>query len=231
MKPQDSKRRNQAMTLLEAVVVIFVIAFLVAMLLPALVSHHSGRQRINCTNNLKQLGLAYRIWAGDNNDKYPMQVSAINGGAMELVGGSDAWKTFQVMSNELSTPKILRCPEDAAHGAAATNFGADLKNKISYFISAEATVANTNVLLSGDAHFLINGSPVKPGLIEVTSNTPIAWDSSRHVFVETHAWFFKKKTGWGNIGLGDGSVQSLSSSQLLDQIKLTGFSTNRLAIP
>src|ERR1039457_5816754 len=162
MKPQDSKRRNQAMTLIEAVVVIFVIAFLVAMLLAALVAHLSGRQRINCTNNLKQINLAYRIWAGDNNDKYPMQVSAINGGAMELVGGPDAWKTFQVMSNELSTPKILYCPEDAAHGGAATNFGDDLKNKISYFVSANATVANTDVLLSGDDHFLINGSSVQP---------------------------------------------------------------------
>jgi type II secretory pathway pseudopilin PulG len=219
------------MTLLEVIVVVSIIAFLIAMLLSFLAPHHSGAQRISCSNNLKQVNLAYRIWTGDNNDKYPMQVSVINGGTMELVGGPDAWKTFQVMSNELSTPKILYCPQDSAHGGAATNFGDDLKNKISYFVSANATVANTDVLLSGDDHFLINGSSVQPDLVEVTSNTPIAWDSSRHVFVKTHAWFFKKKTGWGNIGLGDGSVQSLSSSELLEQIKLTGFSTNRLAIP
>src|ERR1039458_640520 len=112
MKPQDSNRRNQAMTIFEVIVVVSIIAILVALLLPVLARHHSGGQRIDCTNNLKQLGLAYRIWAGDNNDKYPMQVSAINGGAMELVGGPDEWKTFQVMSNELSTPKILYCPED-----------------------------------------------------------------------------------------------------------------------
>ena len=220
------------MTIFEVIVVVSIIAILVAMLLPVLARHHSGGQRIDCTNNLKQLGLAYRIWAGDNNDKYPMQVSAINGGAMELVGGPDAWKTFQVMSNELSTPKILYCPEDAAHGGAATNFGDDLKNKISYFIDAYATVANTNVLLSGDDHFLINGSPVKPGLIEVTSNTPIAWDSSRHVFVETHAWVFKKKTGWGNIGLGDGSIRwQMTSPGLTNLLSQTGLAANRLAIP
>jgi hypothetical protein len=134
------------------------------------------------------------------------------------------------MSNELSTPKVIFCPAASERGSAATNFGDDLKNKISYFIGVDATT-NENILLSGDDHFLINGSPVKPGLIEVTSNAPIAWDSSRHVSVESRAWFFKKKTGWGNIGLGDGSVQSLSSSNLLEQIKQIGLATNRLAIP
>lgn len=32
-------------------------------------------QRINCVNNLKQIGLAFRIWSGDNDDKYPFDVS------------------------------------------------------------------------------------------------------------------------------------------------------------
>lgn len=49
-------------------------------------------ERIQCVNNLKQLGLAVRIWAGDNNDKY----------STSLVS----------MSNELSTVKILICPSD-----------------------------------------------------------------------------------------------------------------------
>src|ERR1043165_7756257 len=102
MKTHCSKQRNQAMTLIEAVVVIFVIAFLVMMFLPALLSPRHGAKRINCASNLKQLGLAYKIWAGDNNDKYPMEVSVTNGGTMELLNTADAWQTFQVMSNELS---------------------------------------------------------------------------------------------------------------------------------
>lgn len=218
------------MTLIEAVLVIFIIALLAMMLLPAIMhpQHHHGYLR--CANNLKQVGLAYRIWASDNNDKYPMAVSVTNGGAMEFMNTADAWKTFQVMSNELSTPKVIYCPEDALHAGCATNWGNDLKNKISYFIGVDATT-NENVLLSGDDHFLINGSPVKPGLIEVTSNTPIAWDSSRHLSVETHAWIFKKKAAYGFIGLGDGSVQSVSCSGLTNSVQQTGLATNRLVIP
>ncbi len=46
-------------------------------------------------NNLKQIGLAARIWAGDNNGVYPPD--------------------FISMTNELATWKILQCPSDTAH--------------------------------------------------------------------------------------------------------------------
>jgi len=52
---------------------------------------------------------------------------------MELLGGPDAWKTFQVMSNELSTPIILFCPQDSEHAGYATNFGDDLKKQNQLF--------------------------------------------------------------------------------------------------
>ena len=41
------------------------------MLLPALAAAKKKAQKINCINNLKQVGLAFRIWEGDNGDKYP----------------------------------------------------------------------------------------------------------------------------------------------------------------
>ncbi|MEP6662101.1 MAG: hypothetical protein ABJC04_00430 [Verrucomicrobiota bacterium] len=49
-------------------------------------------ERIQCVNNMKQIGLAARIWAGDNNDVYPVN--------------------FISMTNELGTAKILQCPSD-----------------------------------------------------------------------------------------------------------------------
>jgi len=161
-----------------------------------------------------------------------MELSVTNGGTMELLGGPDAWKTFQVISNELSTPKILFCPQDSEHARCATNFGDDLKNKISYFIGLDASEANPNLLMSGDDHFLVNKAPVKPGLLEMTANTSIAWRTNRHVSVETHAWVFKKVTGvWGNILLADGSVQVVSNSGLTNWLQKTGPTTTRLAIP
>ena len=49
-----------------------------------------------------------------------MDVSTANGGTMELVNGRNVWINFLVMSNELTTPKLLYCPADV-NGFSATN--------------------------------------------------------------------------------------------------------------
>jgi len=55
-------------------------------------------QKVACINNIKQIGLAARLWASDNNDVLPMD--------------------FASMSNELNTTKILVCPGDTNRSPA-----------------------------------------------------------------------------------------------------------------
>jgi hypothetical protein len=71
------------MTLIDVVVIVCTVLLLAVIIVPAFInkSVHSGR--INCINNLKEVTLGYIIWAGDNNDKFPMQISVTNGGTME----------------------------------------------------------------------------------------------------------------------------------------------------
>jgi len=218
MKPRFSNRRNQALTLVEAIVVVAIIAIFLAMMdWGAPPAAKRKAMKINCLNNLKQIGLSYRIWSGDNSGKYPMQISETNGGAMELVFSGDASAIFRCMSNEIGSAKIVYCPDDATR-IAATNFTSDLKGKISYFVNVDASDAYPQMLLDGDDNFAIGGVPVKPGLLEITSNTPIAWTAARHKSA-------------GNIGLADGSVQQLTASGLAKNFQQTGSATNRLAIP
>jgi competence protein ComGC len=137
MKLRCSKKRTGALTLVEVLVVLFLLAVLAAMFLPKLAAakRHSGP---SCCSFLKQIATGCFVWADDNNDKFPMQISLTNGGAMEAATAGDAAKVFQVMSNELSTPKILICPQDTEH-TFATNWTTDFSTKhLSYFVGVDS---------------------------------------------------------------------------------------------
>lgn len=116
-------------------------------------------QQITCVNNLKQIGLSLRIWAGDHNDQYPFNTSTNTGGSMELcaVGedgfDSNAYLHFQVMSNELSTPLILICPQDTTKKIAA-DFGSLQSSNVTYLLRS-----GTN-LIEGKPHEILVVCPI-----------------------------------------------------------------------
>jgi len=125
------------------------LCILPALLLPALSSAKSRAQSINCVNNMKQIGLACKVWALDHNDQFPFTVSTNAGGTMEWVltdaDGTDRNPAvhFQVLSNELSTPKILVCAADLSKTALADFRNLSAAN-VSYQLRTLPSVNETN---------------------------------------------------------------------------------------
>ena len=218
MKISFRRNKQSALTLFEMVVVVLALVILFALLLPSLMSAKNRALRITCTGYLKQIGLSCRVWEGDHTNLYPMQVSGTNGGTMEFATGPNAFRHFQVMSNELSTPYVLICPaESDQFRSRATNFNFMNNSNLSYFVGVEANETNPQLILSGDRN-ITNGTLVNNGVLAFTTNNPAGWTTEIH-------------NGVGNIALADASVQQISSIGLRYAAGNTGLATNRLQMP
>lgn len=113
---------------------VFSIPILAALLLPALSRAKGRAESITCANNLEMIGLAFKTWGIDHQDQFSFNVSTNSGGTREWVQVSaDATVHFQVASNELSTPRVLRCPADRSL-VPALNFSTLSASNISYVL-------------------------------------------------------------------------------------------------
>ncbi len=214
--PVHRRGGMRATTLPEVLVVLFLLLFVAGLLVPRLLLPRFGKSkvsttRIKCVNNLKNLGLGLRIFATDNDGNFPWMVPIAQGGSLEeLADDSRTWRHFQVLSNELSTPKILICrssPQTEATGFGPRNTNApgpqlqfSHNDHVSYFLTTGVTEEDADRILGGDRNLTRNGISIRGRIRPATADVFGFTKPGHH-------------DGNGNLLFADGSVQQVSSSQ------------------
>ena len=250
-------KSQKAFTLIELLVVIAIIAILAALLLPALAKAKKAARRSQCVQNVKQIGLAFKVWEGDHGDKYPTAVSTGAWGAKEQIcsvdqasvthynahpAGYGVTNVFCVMSNELSTPKVLYCPADLAPSslsvannvntgppaAVATNWSGFGPGNLSYFVEGDASDKYPKMILIGDRNI---GTSSAGGTLPATAmfqgNLAYSPYGAQGCKIVAFASVNSPSWDWtdadihqdaGNLGMADGSAAQSSLKGLVNAL-------------
>lgn len=132
--------KNKGFTLIEIMVVIAIIITLAGLLMPALNKARRQAKRVECINNLRQIGIALNSYALDNDEKFPTSLQAL------------------VDNKYLSSEEMLYCPErknDIAlyrYKSPVTVSGVDANTPLVECDSDNHLSPNPYNVLYGDGH-------------------------------------------------------------------------------
>lgn len=158
-----------AFTRSELAAVLAALVLLGTLAIPLLAGNRDQSLQTVCLNNLRQVGAALNSWAGSHQSRYPARVPASQGGLQGAASGlqNNVWFQFLWISNELVTPSLLVCPEDArakvardwsAHPQTGMLNPSFRDNAVSYTLGLDAFPAYPLSVLSTDGHLVTNGT-------------------------------------------------------------------------
>jgi prepilin-type N-terminal cleavage/methylation domain-containing protein len=206
-----SRRPAAAFTLIELIVVVAIIGVLAAMLLPALGRARDKARQIACASNLRQLGLSFVLYDGDNDGAVPgksvdwedaSETSQLNDLASYefYYSGQDMGWAVLHKAGYVDSRQLLGCPsEDGANRQQASTwlkYGVGPQRYVHYsyrYNTAEYWKPSTAKVLR-----VLSGEPMP--LVLPASGPYEAWPHSRNAYMEEVKAFLWDDPSYGNAG-------------------------------
>jgi prepilin-type N-terminal cleavage/methylation domain-containing protein/prepilin-type processing-associated H-X9-DG protein len=194
--PKISSRARQGFTVVELLVVIAIIAVLASILVPAIARAKGSGHQIFCVNNTRQLGLAWTVYAQDNNDHlaYNLGIQEIKDllkkkqsynwanslltWELESSNTNDLLNTHASLGSYVSAnPRIFRCPSDRVLSPIQRNHGWDHRSR----------TYSMNAMVGDVGEFMRGGTNINnPAYRQYVTLSEIPHPAMIFAFIEEH---------------------------------------------
>ncbi|WP_428387791.1 prepilin-type N-terminal cleavage/methylation domain-containing protein [Mucisphaera sp.] len=228
------RARRSAFTLIELLVVISIIALLIGILLPALASARNVAKRMQCASQIRQIGIAFEIYANEHRELYPLAGATIGWNQRDGIdtpqsNGSRMFSWMQQISTYIQDETFFSgCPtypQDSPYhyfiSANAAFIDKQLNDPNPFYPWASTDRRRirhtTSFVLAGDLN--LRFLDIDADKDDYTQECAV-WDRSRFSTNEEDAWSYWEPHHQGALNLlfADGHVASFSN---YDENKIT----------